>query len=130
MPFLKSKYVPETTFLHELKSIPSDLENFVLKPLFSFSGSGVIFNVTKADIEKINDPENWILQRKVIYEPFIHSPDGNVKTEIRMLYSWHPYETDPRLIINMARLSKGEILGVKYNQNKTWVGGSVGFFEI
>ncbi len=129
MPFLKSPFVPESTFLNEMQSVPHDLENFVLKPLFSFSGTGVKFHVTNEDIDAIKDPENWILQRKVNYEPVITAPDENVKTEIRLLYSWHPEEDDPRLIINMARLSKGEMIGVKYNQNKTWVGGSVGFFE-
>lgn len=129
MPFLKNAFVPETRFLHEVKVVPVDLENYVLKPLFSFSGSGVLFHVTKEDIEKVKDPENWILQRKVKYEPIIPSTDGNVKVEIRMLYSWTPGATDPELIINMARLSKGEMIGVKYNLNKTWVGGSVGYFE-
>lgn len=129
MPFLKNAFVPETRFLHEVKEVPVDLENYVLKPLFSFSGSGVLFHVTKEDIEKVKDPENWILQRKVKYEPIIPSTDGNVKVEIRMLYSWTPGATDPKLIINMARLSKGEMIGVKYNLNKTWVGGSVGYFE-
>lgn len=129
MPFLKSEFVPECTFLHELKVIPNDLENYVLKPLFSFSGSGVIFNVKKEDIEKVTDKENFILQRKVQYEPTIESPDGKVKSEIRMLYIWKKNDARPTLVINLARLSKGEMIGVKYNMNKTWVGGSVNFFE-
>jgi hypothetical protein len=129
MPFLKSEFVPESTFLSELKSIPNDLENYVLKPLFSFSGSGVIFNVKKEDIEQVVDKENFILQRKVQYEPTIESPDGKVKSEIRMLYIWKTGEARPTLVINLARLSKGEMIGVKYNMNKTWVGGSVNFFE-
>jgi hypothetical protein len=129
MPFLKNEFVPATYFLNKLETIPSDLENYVLKPLFSFSGSGVIFHVTAADIQKIEDPENWILQKKVNYEPVITSPDGQVKTEIRMLFSWKSDDENPQLIINMARLSKGEMIGVKFNKNKTWVGGSVGFFE-
>ena len=130
MPFLKSEFVPECTFLHELKTIPTDLENYVLKPLFSFSGSGVIFNVKKEDIENVTDKENFILQRKVQYEPTIESPDGKVKSEIRMLYIWKKNEARPTLVINLARLSKGEMIGVKYNMNKTWVGGSVNFFEL
>lgn len=129
MPFLKNDFVPQTKFLNEVTEIPGDLENYVLKPLFSFSGSGVLFHVTENDIKQIRDPENWILQRKVNYEPVIHAPDGLVKTELRMLYSWKQGEAHPRLIINMARLSRGEMIGVKYNKNKTWVGGSVGFFE-
>ncbi len=129
MPFLKSEFVPECTFLSELKSIPDDLENYVLKPLFSFSGSGVIFNVKREDIENVVEKENYILQRKVHYEPTIESPDGKVKSEIRMLYIWKSGDTRPTLVINLARLSKGEMIGVKYNMNKTWVGGSVNFFE-
>jgi hypothetical protein len=129
MPFLDNPFVPSTKFLNEVKEIPSDLENYVLKPLFSFSGSGVVFNVTTDHILNVKDPENWILQRKVKYEPVIDAPGGSVKTEIRMLYSWLPGDERPKLIINMARLSKGEMIGVKYNKNLDWVGGSVGFFE-
>jgi hypothetical protein len=129
MPYLKSKYIPESYFLNELKTIPNDLENYVLKPLFSFSGSGIKFNVTHKEIEEIKDRENFMLQRKVKYEPVLQSPDEPVKVEVRMLYLWEPKSARPQLIINMARLSKGEMIGVKYNLNKTWVGGSVGFYE-
>ncbi|MEO7294009.1 MAG: hypothetical protein ABIW34_12950, partial [Ginsengibacter sp.] len=41
LPFIKHAYVPETFFLNEVKQLPGDLENFVLKPLFSFAGQGV-----------------------------------------------------------------------------------------
>ncbi|HKR05050.1 MAG TPA: hypothetical protein VJY62_10470 [Bacteroidia bacterium] len=129
MPRLKSKYIPPSYFLNELKTIPGDLENYVLKPLFSFSGSGIKFNVTKEDIDEIEDPENYMLQKKVKYEPVLQSPDEAVKVEVRMLYLWEPKSPKPELIINMARLSKGEMIGVKYNLNKNWVGGSVGFYE-
>ena len=65
LPFIRHPYVPKTYFLNEVKQIPADLENYVLKPLFSFAGQGVVIDVTAADIEKVKDPENWILQRKV-----------------------------------------------------------------
>ncbi|MBK7968868.1 MAG: hypothetical protein IPK08_07990 [Bacteroidetes bacterium] len=43
----------------------------------------------KKDIDQIKDPEKLdTTQRKVTYEPVLTAPDGNVKTEIRMLYSW------------------------------------------
>lgn len=129
MPRLKGECIPPTHFLHELNSIPADLENYVLKPLFSFSGSGVIFNVTNRDIESISDPSQYILQRKVNYEPVIHSPDDKVKAELRILFLWNDERSEPQPVINMARLSKGEMIGVKHNKNKTWVGGSVGFYE-
>lgn len=132
MPMLKSKYVPECTLISELKTIPSDLENYVLKPLFSFSGTGVKFNVTKEDVEQIPDTEKhqFMLQRKVKYEPVLQSPDGMVKVEVRLLYFWEDGLARPELMVNLSRLSKGDMIGVKYNKDKTWVGGNVCFFEI
>lgn len=129
MPFLKNKYVPETVFLHEFKEVPEDLENYVLKPLFSFAGAGVIIDVTKDDIEKIKDKANYILQRKVTYEPVLKSPNEPVKVEIRMLMVWPKNEERPFVVNNLVRLSKGKMIGVKYNKDKDWVGGSVGFHE-
>ncbi|PWS28113.1 hypothetical protein DHW03_11205 [Pedobacter yonginense] len=128
MPFLKSEFVPETRFLKEVQSIPTDLENYVLKPLFSFAGMGVIIDVTESDIKSIPDPENWILQKKVNYEPAVQAPDGGVKAEIRMMYLW-PDGGEPQLCINLARLSRGKMIGVRYNADFDWVGGTVGFME-
>lgn len=131
MPMIRSRYIPECRFLSEFRQFPSDLDNYVLKPLFSFSGSGVVFHVTMDDIERIPDHErpNYMLQHKVQYLPVVQAPDGLVKVEIRLLYLWEPGAARPRLVTNLARLSRGEMIGVKYNKDKTWVGGSVCFFE-
>ncbi|HRG08699.1 MAG TPA: hypothetical protein PLJ08_08975 [Cyclobacteriaceae bacterium] len=131
MPFVQSDAVPECKFLHEYSTWPANLEDYVLKPLFSFSGSGVIFHVTQNDLDAIphEDRRNFMLQRKVHYEPVIQAPDGLVKTEIRLLFIWNENEARPKLITNLARLSRGEMIGVKFNKDKTWVGGSVCFFE-
>lgn len=131
MPFIKSEYVPECKFLSDYETFPEDLEHYVLKPLFSFSGSGVIFNLQPEDLHAIPQPDrhNFMLQRKVAYEPVIQAPDGLVKTEIRLLFLWENGQLRPRLVTNLVRLSRGELIGVKFNKNKTWVGGTVGFFE-
>ncbi len=131
MPLIKSEFIPECRFLTDYTQFPSDLENYVLKPLFSFSGSGIIFHVTQSDLDNIPEPNRhqYLLQRKVAYEPVIQAPDGLVKTEIRLLYIWERGQHRPRPVTNLARLSRGEMIGVKFNKNKTWVGGSVCFFE-
>lgn len=129
LPLFQNKYVPRTYFLNELEELPTDLENFVLKPLYSFSGSGVIFDVKPEHFDSIKDPSNFILQEKVTYSPVIKSLDGNVKCEIRMLLIWERGAARPRIVNNLARLSRGAMIGVKYNKDKTWVGGSVAFFE-
>jgi len=129
LPFLHHPYVPPTWFLHEIKQLPADLENYVLKPLFSFAGRGVVIDVTPADIEKITDPQNWILQRKVQYADIIETPDVPAKAEIRIMYVWKKEWDRPQPVINLARLSKGKMIGVNYNKDKKWVGGSVCFVE-
>jgi hypothetical protein len=131
LPFIQSEFVPQTLFVNELTAIPDDLQNWVLKPLFSFSGQGVKINVTREDVESVDDPSNYILQRKVDYKPAIETPDPDdpVKCEIRMMVVWHPDWPEPRLVNNLVRLSKGEMVGVRYNKGKDWVGASVAFFE-
>jgi hypothetical protein len=131
MPLIKSAFIPECKFLDEFNFFPRDLENYVLKPLFSFSGSGIIFHVTQKEIDDVpvGERKNFILQRKVYYEPVIQAPDGMVKTEIRLLFLWEEGQKRPQLVTNLARLSRGEMIGVKFNKDKTWVGGSVCFFE-
>ena len=129
LPFIKHPYAPETFFLNEVKQLPGNLENFVLKPLFSFAGQGVIIDVTKEDIANVKDPENWILQRKVKYADVIITPNVPAKAEIRIFYFWKDGWQRPIAVNNLARLSKGKMIGVRYNMDKDWVGGSVAFFE-
>jgi hypothetical protein len=129
LPFITHPYVPETFFLNEVTQLPADLENFVLKPLFSFAGQGVVIDIKQEDLDKINDPHNWILQRKVNYADIIETPDSPAKAEIRIMYLWKEGASRPEPVINLARLSKGKMIGTRYNKDKEWVGGSVAFFE-
>lgn len=128
LPFIDNPFVPETFFLNEVTQ-PVKLEDYVLKPLFSFAGMGVVIDVTQADIDAIEDPENWILQRKVQYAPIIETPDEPAKAEIRLFYFWKEGQARPVAVHNLSRLSKGKMIGTRYNKDKTWVGGTVAFFE-
>ena len=130
LPFIRHPFVPKTYFLNEVKQVPDDLENFVLKPLFSFAGQGVVIDVTASDIEQIKDPENWILQQKVKYADVIITPDIPAKAEIRIFYFWKDGAPRPVATNNLARLSKGKMIGVRYNKDKEWVGGSFCLFEL
>jgi hypothetical protein len=129
LPFIRHPYVPQTFFLNEVKQMPTDLENYVLKPLFSFAGQGVVIDVTQADIAKVKDPENWILQRKVKYAEVIQTPDVPAKAEIRVFYFWKDGDARPIATNNLGRLSKGKMIGVRYNKDKEWVGGTFCYFE-
>jgi hypothetical protein len=121
LPVLKGEFVPKCFYLRDLTSYPNDIENYVLKPLFSFAGLGVKIDVNKQMLDEIKDPENYILQEKVEYAPLIETPDEFAKVEIRMMYF---YDKQPILVNNLVRQSKGKMMGVDFNKNKTWVGGS------
>lgn len=129
LPLINSAFAPPSYYLGELTEYPSDLENYVLKPLFSFAGAGVRLHITAADLDALPDKRNYLLQRKVTYEPVIQSPDGLVKCEIRLLYTWPHTEAQPTLVAGLARLSRGEMIGVDFNKNKDWVGGTTPLFE-
>ena len=124
LPQIKSKYSPDCYYLSDMQTYPDDLENYVLKPLFSFAGSGVIIDINKGILEKISDKSNYILQKKVNYEPIIQTPDGKAKAEIRMMYIWND---KPRLVNNLLRTSKGKMMGVDFNKNQTWIGSNTIF---
>jgi hypothetical protein len=122
LPLLKGEYVPDCFFLNNLNTVPDDLTRFVLKPLFSFAGHGVDVDITKEKLEAITDPENYILQQKIDYAPVIKTPDEYSKVEIRLMFIW---DEEPLLVNNLVRMSKGKMMGVDFNKNKTWVGSSL-----
>jgi hypothetical protein len=129
LPFLKHLYIPHTQFVEQLTEAPSALEKYILKPLFSFAGQGVIIDISPGDIESIKDPSGWILQEKVNYANCIETPTGPAKAELRLFYFWDEEKQQYMATMNLARLSKGKMIGVDYNKNKQWVGGSLAYFE-
>jgi len=129
LPFLDGKYIPKSFFLDKLEELPTDLENYVLKPMFSFAGSGVHIHVTPEIIASIKDKSNYILQEKVSYAPVVKTMDVNAKFEVRMICIHNSKTNKIEIANNLVRLSKGEMVGVKYNKDKTWVGASIAYFE-
>jgi hypothetical protein len=129
LPFLTHPFIPKTQFVHELPSIPTDLENYILKPLFSFAGQGVVIDIQPGDMEKLKNPTGWILQEKVTYANCIETPTGPAKAELRVFYFWDAPTQQYIATMNLARLSKGKMIGVNYNKTATWVGGSLAYFE-
>lgn len=129
LPLLHGPFVPPSYYLNQLSEYPEDLEKYVLKPLFSFAGAGVRLHITAEELAALPDKHNYLLQRKVAYEPVVQSPDGLVKCEIRLLYIWPTGEAKPQLLTGLSRLSRGEMIGVDFNKDKDWVGGTSPLFE-
>ena len=129
LPLLQHQFVPKSYFLHEFPE-NEDLSNYVLKPLFSFAGSGVNLNPTTEITNAIEDKENYILQRKVQYEPIFKDINGEFsKAEIRLLYIWRENDEHPILLENLGRMTKAAMVNVDFNKKDAiWIGSSNVFF--
>ena len=130
LPFLHHPTVPRAWLVNQLPEYPEQLDQFVLKPLFSFAGSGVKINVTRADLDAIPEAErgDYLLQEKIAYAPVVVTPDEPSKVEVRVMFLWPDEAAEPTTMLPLLRLSKGEMIGVDFNKNKSWVGASAGFF--
>jgi hypothetical protein len=127
LPYLRHECVPKTFFLDRVDRVPADLENYVLKPLFSFAGLGVIINVTQQDLAAIpgESRSQYILQERMQFEPVIETPFGPNKMEVRIMYIWVD-ELKP--VTTIIRMGRGLMMGVDHNRNMEWVGSSAAFY--
>ena len=127
IPYLKHESVPKTWFLDRLEAIPPDLENYALKPLYSFAGLGVNIAPKKQDIEAIPADKRpyYILQERLNFEPIIATPFGGTKAEVRVMYIWLE-ELKP--VLTIIRMGRGLMMGVDHNKNMEWVGASAGLY--
>lgn len=126
LPWFRHVSVPETWFLSQLQELPGDLENYVLKPLYSFAGLGVKIGPAKDEIEAIPETQRneFILQRKMDFVATVDTPSGWTKVETRIMYIWDG-ELKPVLLV--IRTGRGKMMGVDFNKNLDWVGASAGF---
>ncbi len=127
LPWFRHVSVPETWFLSDLKQLPENLHEYVLKPLYSFAGLGVKIGPTKDEIEMIPQDQRsgFILQRKMDFVATIDTPSGLTKTEIRIMYVRDNGEL--KAMTTVVRTGRGKMMGVDFNKNLDWVGASAGF---
>jgi hypothetical protein len=127
IPYLRHESVPKTWFLDRLERIPDDLQNYALKPLYSFAGLGVVIAPKKEDIEAIpaEKRSEYILQERLNFEPVIETPFGGTKAEVRVMYVW---QEELKAVLTIIRMGRGLMMGVDQNKNMEWVGASAGLW--
>ena len=123
IPYLRHESVPKTWFLDRLERIPDDLQNYALKPLYSFAGLGVVIAPKKEDIEAIPEEKRaeYILQERLHFEPVIETPFGGTKAEVRVMYVW---QEELMAVLTIIRMGRGLMMGVDHNRDMEWVGAS------
>ena len=129
IPWLRHPWVPETHYLDQLPELPRDRDNWLLKPLFSFAGGGILFAPSAADIAAIpaGERHNFVLQQRVAFTPVINTPHGATQAEIRIML----IDDDGlyRPLIPLVRMGRGKMMGVNYNKGFAWVGASAALME-
>ncbi len=132
LPLLHDQCVPPAHFLSDLESYPPDLaRSYVLKPLFSYSGSGVDLDPTPEKLAAI-PPERrraYLLQRKVDYAPLVKTPDGYAKAEVRILLLRNARRARLDAAATLVRMSKGRMMGTRFNKDQTWVGSTLAYHQ-
>ena len=123
IPYLKHPSVPRTWFLDQLTELPADLENFVLKPLYSFAGLGVVIAPSRKDIDAIPEAKRseYILQERLNFTPVVETPYGPTKVELRIMYVWLDTLVP---VLTIVRMGRGLMMGVDHNKKMAWVGSS------
>ncbi len=148
IPFLDHPAVPRAWFLDRLpaglcspglqtrggSSWPADPENYVLKPLYSFAGLGVIVGPTRDDLDAIPREKRgeYLLQERVRFEPVIATPHGPTQAELRIMYLWVDHRNgDVKDGLKagpiIVRMGRGKMMGVDHNRDLEWVGASGAF---
>jgi hypothetical protein len=127
IPYLRHESVPRTWFLDRLDQIPDDLQNYALKPLYSFAGLGVVIAPTKEDIRAspADKRKDYILQERLHFEPVIDTPFDGTKAEVRVMYVW---QEELQAVLTIIRMGRGLMMGVDHNKNMEWVGASAGLY--
>jgi hypothetical protein len=125
LPYLDHVAVPETRFLDRAGQVDRP-EDYVLKPLYSFAGSGVIVGPTAEQLAAVPEADRGqhILQRRVNFQPVIETPFGGTKIEVRIMYVWLDRL---RAVNTIIRMGRGAQMGVDHNKAQRWVGASAGF---
>jgi hypothetical protein len=124
IPFLRHPWVPKTQFLHEIDRLPDDRDAWLLKPLFSYAGGGIIFSPTDADLAAIPPGERhlYVLQERVAFTPTIDTPHGATQAELRLMFVREG--DDYRFVLPLVRMGRGKMMGVDHNKGLAWVGAS------
>jgi hypothetical protein len=127
LPFLRHEFVPATRFLSDEAGLPDHPERFVLKPLYSFAGLGVVIGPTREQLESIpaGQRSEYILQERLEFAPVIDTPCGPTKVEVRIMFLWVDGLRAGAVLLRMGR---GAMMNVSFNRNVEWVGSSAAFF--
>ena len=133
IPWLRHPWVPKTMFLPDAlvdgRLPKADGVEWILKPLFSYAGGGIVFSPTATDIDAIPEAQRglYLLQERVAFSPVIDTPAGPTQAEIRLMFvrDGDGY----RFVLPLVRMGRGKMMGVDHNKGLSFVGAAAAFIS-
>ena len=134
LPWLDHPTVPKAVFLSDWYAgpgqdkLPEDRSRWILKPLYSFAGKGILFEPTQQDLDAIppQERDQYLLQERVSFAPVIETPFGPTQAEVRVLYVW-PEKGELQPVLTLVRMGRGKMMGVDHNRDQQWVGSTAAY---
>ena len=127
LPWLRHPWVPETHFLDEVVSPPHDREDWLLKPLFSFAGGGIVFAPTDAHLPRSLPARHDTSCSGASHYAGHRDAEGTDSGEIRVML------VDDGDVLQagnpLVRMGRGKMMGVDHNKGFGWVGASAALLE-
>jgi hypothetical protein len=125
LPYLHHPAAPAAQFLNQVTRVDQP-ERYVLKPLYSFAGLGVVVGPTQEQIDAVPAAQrrDYLLQERVDFTPVVETPAGPTKIEARIMYLW---QDEMRAVNTIVRMGRGAQMGVDHNKGFAWVGATAGF---
>ncbi len=135
LPWLDHSTVPRAVFLSDWYAgggcdrLPQDRSRWILKPLYSFAGKGIVFEPSQQELDSIPpaEREQYLLQERMSFAPVIETPFGPTQAEVRILYVW-PDQADLLPVLTLVRMGRGKMMGVDHNRDQQWVGSTAAYY--
>lgn len=129
MPLLAHKSIPPSYYVPDFPE-GEDPSRYVLKPLFSFAGTGINLHPDRTLLNQLEEPYRYLLQRKVSYAPLVKTrTDKPSKVELRILYIRNEKTGALQPVINLTRMAKGPLINVSHLTAERWIGSSISLFQ-
>ena len=110
------------------RELPRPLEAYVLKDTRSWGGKDVILRPTRAQVERLEEPEAWILQPRFEQVPLFEDPEGKpIYAELRVMVGMDA-ELRGWPMMSLARMNRVPVASARAMDGSGCTGLGVGYW--
>jgi hypothetical protein len=116
------KFEPKNARANEWKSLNMPASSLVAKNIFSFGGKDLLISPNEAQLNSLQNANDWLIQPKYTAFPIFYDEDGTATFgEIRLIVNLKNID-QPWIAMQMIRLYRGHSAASSYLQGKRFEG--------